>query len=142
MKKLNILELHRTIKAKQGLIREVYDIILNKCHRRIELTTENQKLKCFFEVPSFVLGYPLYDLNKCVEYIINALKNNGFVIEYYFPNYIYISWDIEEEQKRDQIKKPINKDNYLMAPLSNTFNTKSLLTSSIQKTNGKISLNL
>ena len=151
MKAINILELHRTINSKKNLQREIYDIVLGKCHRRIELMTENLHLKCFFKIPSFVLGYPLYDLNKCIEHVVESLQKNSFIVKYYFPNFLYISWDLDEIQN----KKPdvittdnmpaLTKSTYLsVAPphkLTNVY--KPLLSSSIQKNNnGKLVINL
>jgi hypothetical protein len=124
MKSLNILELHRTINAKKSLQKEVYENILSKCHRRIELMTSHCKLKCFFDIPTYVIGYPLYDLNKCIEFVMESLTKNGFIVKYYFPTYIYISWDLNE------ISKPEPK---IEIPRLNTTTTyKPLLSSSIQ----------
>lgn len=150
MKSLNILELHRTINEKKSLKNEVFEKLLSRCHRRIEMMAENQKVKCFFEVPEFVVGYPLYDVTKCIEYMLDALKKNGFLVKYYFPKILYISWDLDEIANKPPEPKPLlNRNNYLMmnnAPLKVVDTPakiyKPLLSSSIQKNNGKISLNI
>ena len=150
MKSLNILELHRTINEKKTLKNEVFERVLSKCHRRIELNAENQKLKCFFEVPEFVVGYPLYDIKTCIEFTLNSLNKNGFLVKYFFPKILYISWDLDEISNKPPDPIPvINKNNYLTmnkAPIKivnapqKTY--KPLLSSSIQKNNGKLSLNI
>jgi hypothetical protein len=136
MKNINILELHRKINAKKALQNEIYETILSKCHKRIELITDNQKMNCFFDIPIFIIGFPLYDLNKCVEFVMNALIKNGFLVKYYFPTYLYISWDFKEISKEAK-PKPSSPPSQ---PPNNSY--KSLLASSIQKNNGKIVLNL
>jgi hypothetical protein len=149
MKAINILELHRTINSKKSLQREIYDIVLGKCHKRIELMTENLNLKCFFKIPSFVVGYPLYDLNKCIEHILESLKKNGFIVKYFFPNYLYISWDFNEIEKTPPVTNnniSLTKSTYLSAsPIQKITNNayKPILSSTIQKNNnGKLTINL
>jgi hypothetical protein len=111
------------------------------------MITEMQKLRCFFEFPYFIIGYPLYDLNKCIEYVKTSLTSNGFLVNYYFPNYIYISWDFNEMNKPEQkASTKLTKDTYLTSKkiysISNKTDYKPLLSSTIQKQNGKIVLNL
>ena len=39
-----------------------------------------------------IIGVPKYDNNECIAYIINKLKENGFVVRYTHPNMLFISW--------------------------------------------------
>ena len=47
---------------------------------------------CFFQVPSYIYGIPLYDFKQCILYLVTALNKNGFEIKYTHPNLLYISW--------------------------------------------------
>lgn len=106
MKKLNILDLHRTISQKQLKRIECFDKVLELCHKKIVSNSENKKVRFFYEVPDFLLGYPLYDINDCIKHLMDSLKSNGFLAIYYFPRYIYISWDFEEiDQHKAEQKK-------------------------------------
>uniref|UniRef100_A0A6C0BDZ9 Uncharacterized protein n=1 Tax=viral metagenome TaxID=1070528 RepID=A0A6C0BDZ9_9ZZZZ len=108
MKQINILDLHRSINEKKMRTNECYDKILEICHKRIESFANNQKLNCFIEVPCYVVGYPIFDYNKCIEYVYDALKKNGFLVKYFFPKYLYISWDFDEingsKKKQSQLE--------------------------------------
>lgn len=106
MKKLNILDLHRNITKRQQKRIECFDKILELCHKKIMFQSDNRKTRIFFEVPEFLMGYPLFDLNDCIKHIMDSLKSNGFLAIYYFPRYIYVSWDLEEiEQHKIEMKK-------------------------------------
>lgn len=96
MKQLNILDLHRSINEKKNKVNESYDKVLEICHKKIQTSADTQKVRCFIEVPAYVFGYPIFDYNKCVEHVYNSLIKNGFLVKYYFPKYLYISWDFEE----------------------------------------------
>lgn len=110
-KKLNILDLHRTISSKQQKRVECFDKVLELCHKKILHHSENKKTRLFYEVPEFQLGYPLYDINECIQHVMAELKSNGFISTYYFPKYIYVSWDLEEidQQKATNKKQFANK---------------------------------
>lgn len=104
MKQINILDLHRSINEKKMRTNECFDKILDICHKKIQAGADSQKMNCFIEVPSYVFGYPIFNFNNCIEYVYNSLKKNGFLVKYYFPKYLYVSWDFEEinENKRAQ----------------------------------------
>jgi hypothetical protein len=39
-----------------------------------------------------IIGVPKYDNGTCIAYIIDKLKENGFVVRYTHPNMLFISW--------------------------------------------------
>lgn len=84
-------------------LNECFDKVLERCHKRIIMSSKQKLLTCFFEVPDYMFGFPLYDLNACITYVIEALRANGFLAVYFFPRYVYISWDLDEIEKS---KKP------------------------------------
>jgi hypothetical protein len=132
MKKLNILDLHRNISQKQLKRTECFDKVLELCHKKIISNSDNKKFRVFYEVPDFILGYPLYDINDCIKYIMESLKNNGFLAIYYFPRYIYISWDFEEI---DQYKAEQKKQKFTPKEKINTLDFK-------YKPSGKLTLDI
>jgi hypothetical protein len=102
MSKINILDLHRRIDCKKQRKVESYDKVLEIFHRRIRRAADNKQVRCVLAVPEFVYGYPIYELNPCIEHLAKSLARNGFVVRYMFPNTLYISWDLDEinAQKR------------------------------------------
>lgn len=104
--RISIKELH-TLKTKKDTIKfKTFDIIIEKCHSKIKKVANVGSTNIFFEVPFFLLGYPLYDVNDCILYIISSLKENGlFVQRLSNPNnnILYISWNISDISKRKQL---------------------------------------
>jgi hypothetical protein len=39
-----------------------------------------------------IIGVPRYDHGGCTAYIIDKLRDNGFVVHYTHPNLLFISW--------------------------------------------------
>ena len=39
-----------------------------------------------------MIGIPMFDHGACTAYLIDKLRDNGFVIRYTHPNLLFISW--------------------------------------------------
>jgi len=91
---LNIDKLHSNQTEKLKRRYETYENILFKCHNRIKATsqvTDNLSC-CFFTVPQYIYGIPLYDNKGCILYVVSSLLKNGFEVRYTHPNLLFISW--------------------------------------------------
>jgi len=82
-------------KKKEGIRTQTFNKILEKCHNKIKIIAEQGGMNVFFETPFFLLGYPLYNVFVCCEYIVDSLRKNGFMVQilpHPNDNTIYISW--------------------------------------------------
>ena len=97
---------HKTLKRL-----ETYDSILKKCHSRIKYYSKFEKTTCFFAIPEFIFGVPLYDVTDLRKYMMNSLEKNGFKLMYIHPNWLMIDWSekkktLEKAQKSIACKTP------------------------------------
>jgi hypothetical protein len=106
---LNIMDLHRNITAKKNRINESFEKVLKIIHKKIVSHADQQKLACIVEVPTYVYGCPIYDYNVCVEYVFESLQKNGFFVKYFFPKFIYVSWDFDEINQAKKMEIANNK---------------------------------
>lgn len=100
---LNIYDLYRGIQNKKMKRNITYNAVLQKCHTHIKRAADAELFMTMFVVPEFIVGAPLFDINHCTAYVISQLRANGFVVNYYYPRALYISWDIHE--KKDDADK-------------------------------------
>jgi hypothetical protein len=65
--------------------------------KKIKAIAELGGQSLYYVIPPIIIGYPLYDYNKCLNYIINNLQKSGLYVSV-IPNknMIYISWKIED----------------------------------------------
>ena len=92
-KMININDLHREQDKKEERRLEIYGRILEQVHQKIKLTSRSSDDKfCFFSVPTYVYGLPLFDVNNCIIYLTQKLSDNGFEIRYTHPNLLLIAW--------------------------------------------------
>lgn len=93
---ISLSNLHQKQLIRQNNQLKIFDQILDKCYKRINLVAyKSNEISCFFLLPEFVFGIPLYNAVDCAKYIIKNLMKEGFMVVYTHPNLLYISWDIK-----------------------------------------------
>ena len=111
MSQINMGELYSNINKKTLQRMELYDSILIKCHSRILYNSGLQRNYCFYPIPEFIIGTPLYDISGLRNYLMNSLKKNGFELLYIEPNWLFIHWDIKGAKSLTKNTNP-KKNNY------------------------------
>jgi hypothetical protein len=109
--KLNLDELYETKKQKDLNKLELYNRILNRVHNKIKHISRQRACEqhCWFLVPEMILGVPRYDNSDCIAYLVQKLRDNGFVVKYTHPNMLFISWqNWVPDYVRNEIKKKMN----------------------------------
>ena len=92
--KINLDDLYRRKQQIALNTLEIYNRILHRIHCRIKHLshTNSSDQHCWYVVPELIIGVPKYDHNACIVYIIDKLKDNGFIVRYTHPNLLFISW--------------------------------------------------
>lgn len=92
--KINLDELYEKKQQYDLNTLNVYNKILNRIHNKIRLTSKQyiDNQFCWFIIPEVMIGIPRYDHGACTAYIIDQLKDNGFLVKYTHPNLLFISW--------------------------------------------------
>ncbi len=106
--KINIDDLYQRKREVDQLKIKTFRKILNRVHTKIKITSRQRHAEqfTFFVVPEFIVGTPRYDVAACIAFIIDKLKDNGFVVNYTHPNLLFISWaHYYDKAKRMDIKK-------------------------------------
>ena len=101
---ININDLYENQRTKQINRLRFFENILKKCYHRIKTVGDKGETFCFYIVPEFSMGIPLYNVYQCSQFIIDHLIKKGFNILYIRPNLIYISWDIKQYLTQEQIQ--------------------------------------
>jgi Family of unknown function (DUF5759) len=93
--KINLDELYEK-KRKLDLNKlELFKKILNRIHVRIRTISRQSvhEKHCWFVIPEMIIGIPKYDQAGCIAYIMNSLQENKFMVRYFHPNTLFISWN-------------------------------------------------
>ena len=79
-------DIYRSTKKKEKKKIETYNKILSGCNRKIKWCNSNNKFECYFEIPQFFMGSPLYNIEECAYFIIQKLQIQKFKTFYYSPD--------------------------------------------------------
>lgn len=92
--KLNIDELYSKKQQQDLNVLKNYNNILLRIHNKIKYTSKNMLNEncCWYLMPEMILGVPKYDHRDCTAYVIEKLRENGFIVRYTHPNLLFISW--------------------------------------------------
>lgn len=92
--KLNIDELYVKKQQQDLNVMNNYNKILTRIHNKIKYVSKQliNDQCCWYIVPEMMIGIPKYNHNDCTAYVIEKLRDNGFIIRYTHPNLLFISW--------------------------------------------------
>ena len=111
MSQIDMKELYSNINAATLRRMELYDSVLKKCHSRILYNSGLQRTYCFYQIPEFIIGVPLYDVVELRQYIMNSLKTNGFELLYIEPNWLFIQWNVKGAKSLTKNNNPSKQIN-------------------------------
>lgn len=96
---ISLNELYQMQRKKQNSKKVVFDKVIELCHRRIRNIGAFGGMNTFYEIPGLLVGYPLYNIYDCTDYVIEHLRKSGFIVQVLPPPQVcvlYISWDPNE----------------------------------------------
>jgi len=98
-KGITVNELQNKYKERCSSWYKIFDKILTRCYREIDVAFKNTEPYCIFQVPEYLLGIGSYNVVYCSVYLIKSLKDNGFNIKFFDPNILFISWSYTPKMK-------------------------------------------
>lgn len=90
---INIHKLNNIRDMRQIHKLEIYKLVLHKCYNKINTFSDKGYSYCFYVVPEYIFGVPRYDTLQCANFLIKILKKEGFIVNYTYPNLIFIIWE-------------------------------------------------
>lgn len=111
--KLNIDELYIKKQQQDLNVMNNYNKILLRIHNRIKYISKQliNDQCCWYIVPEMMIGIPKYNHKDCIAYVIEKLRENGFIVRYTHPNLLFISWKHWiPTYVRNEIKKKTGKN--------------------------------
>ena len=121
----SIQEIHKKQKEKERSRLKIYENISSRCFKKIKETSSNEETVCFFKIPEYIPGLPIYNMTECVMFLLNILHEKGFNARYCESFMIFISWNVPKPnlkliaQPEDESKNIVDKLNLKYKPIEN-----------------------
>jgi len=84
-------------KARDERKKITFEKVFLKIEKKIILASAANYYYCWYSIPEFIVGLPMYSLIECKEYVEIKIKNDGFKTEFFEPNILLIEWFPKEE---------------------------------------------
>lgn len=78
---VSVLDLRSAMRIKSDRHRSCFAAVLDRCYARIRRCASVMREECTFEIPLFLPGFPVYDVERCVRFVASHLAKNGFRVE-------------------------------------------------------------
>lgn len=101
---ININSLNRERKNLIKRREKVYNKILLRIHNKIKVANKLNNF-CYYEIPNIVYGMPLFNINKCSDYIYNKLISQGFKVTRIKYNNFMIYWGHIENEPEQEVEE-------------------------------------
>lgn len=89
---LTVDELSRSETKRQEIKKEMYKKIYETLSKKIKHASSLHRHDVFVTVPSFVFGYPAFDIQKATEYMRRQFQRGGFDCDYVDNRTLHVSW--------------------------------------------------
>ncbi len=90
----SVSDIHNKQREKDLRRLHLYKSILGKVYKKIKTSASNEESYCFYEVPEYIYGTPLYNMKDCIVFILNNLHEKGFSAKYVDPFLVFVCWNI------------------------------------------------
>ena len=92
--KITMAEIHQQMKQKVQSKIEVYNLILDRCYKKIRDSIKKNYTYCIFQVPEFIYSRPVYDVVHCTQYIHRKLLESAYKINFVNATTMIIQWTV------------------------------------------------
>lgn len=89
---ISVDKLNQEEKLRKERKKVIYYKILELVNNKIVSISKNNVKNTFFEIPFFLIGYPIYEIGDCYKFLKKKLEKNKFNVFFLNPNILIISW--------------------------------------------------
>ena len=96
---LSINDVTKIDEKRKQIKKEIYKKIYEQFSGKIKQSVELGHKQIFLTVPTFLLGYPVFDRRLAAKYIARQFQLGGFTVKSLSDFDIYVSWVVPKKKK-------------------------------------------
>lgn len=110
---VNIIDLQEKRKIRAERNHELYKGFFIEISEKIKNRDQMGHRNMVHRIPTIIFGFPMFNVNHAIQYVIMKLQHNGFFACIWHGNYLYIDWSIVQKKssnKCQKLKKPFTME--------------------------------
>jgi hypothetical protein len=96
---LSINDVTKIDEKRKQIKKEIYKKIYEQFSGKIKQSVELGHKQIFLTVPTFLLGYPVFDRRLAAKYVARQFQLGGFTVKLLSDFDIYVSWIVPKKKK-------------------------------------------
>ena len=102
---INVHKIKQIEDSRRRVKKEIYTKIYEQFCRKIQNAVAANQKQVMVQVPSFLLGYPSYDIEKAASYLKRQLELGGFAVNPISTINFHVSWHISKSSKPPPVQQ-------------------------------------
>jgi hypothetical protein len=96
---LSINDVNKIDEKRKQIKKEIYKKIYEQFSAKIKQSVELGHKQIFLTIPTFLLGYPVFDRRLAAKYVARQFQLGGFTVKLLSDFDIYVSWVVPKKKK-------------------------------------------
>ena len=93
---ISINDVNKIDEKRKQIRKEIYTKIYEQFSRKIKQSVELGNKQIFLTVPTFLVGYPVFDRHAAAKYVARQFERGGFNVSLVSEYEIYINWNVKK----------------------------------------------
>ena len=89
---ITVNQINKIEDARRKVKKEIYKKIFEQFSRKIQVSVDAKQRQVFLQVPSFLIGYPMFDVATAAVYLKRQLELSGFKVVALSEDTFNVSW--------------------------------------------------
>ena len=96
---ITVQDIQKIEKSKQEIKKEIYKKIYDQLSKKLKNSVDLGQKQVMLRIPTYLLGYPTYDVVRAGNYIERQFLRGGFIVHRISNVDIYVSWNLKNNKK-------------------------------------------
>ena len=105
---ISINDVTKIDEKRKQIRKEIYTRVYEQFSRKIKQCVELGHKQVFLTVPSYLVGYPVFDRNAAARYVARQFTLGGFQVQIIGDYDVYVTWQIPKKKKEKE--KVVDED--------------------------------
>jgi hypothetical protein len=99
---ISINDVTKIDEKRKQIRKEIYTRVYEQFSRKIKQCVELGHKQVFLTVPSYLVGYPVFDRNAAARYVARQFTLGGFQVQLIGDYDVYVTWHIPKKKKEKE----------------------------------------